>query len=294
MVMRIALLADVHANLLALEAVLDDLERQGGADFFWFLGDAVGYNYDPRHCLQRLDDLVALDQPWLAGNHELGVRMLEADPGRNDPLLRDLIGDHGAFDVAQRHAGELWYLQDTSWHRRISAAPCWAMPLPDVAVAHGSILKPDAEAAANVIGDSSYVWEPSQARTAWMNLRGVPDGQHCRLLCVGHTHVQRLMWTARETLDDWDEVNPLKAGSADEPCEIVVDLPAARQAVMCPGSVGQPRDNDPRAGYALLTWDAGARSIAFRRVPYPVKAVQEKMRDLIYPKPLIDRLGFGI
>ena len=45
--MRYAILSDIHANLAAFEAVLEDIERQGGTDRIWHLGDIVGYGPDP-------------------------------------------------------------------------------------------------------------------------------------------------------------------------------------------------------------------------------------------------------
>ena len=55
--MKYALLADIHANLEALTAVLGDIERNGAADEFWLLGDLVNYGPDPCACLDLLLDL---------------------------------------------------------------------------------------------------------------------------------------------------------------------------------------------------------------------------------------------
>jgi diadenosine tetraphosphatase ApaH/serine/threonine PP2A family protein phosphatase len=64
-----------------------------------------------------------------------------------------------------------------------------------------------------------------------------------------------------------------------------------QRLIINPGSVGQPRDNDARAAYAILdleemTWD-------YRRVSYPVELTQSQMRAATLPKRLIDRLSFG-
>ena len=58
-----------------------------------------------------------------------------------------------------------------------------------------------------------------------------------------------------------------------------------------PGSVGQPRDGDPRAGYAILDWENG--TIEFKRVEYDISSTQERMKDANLPSRLIDRLSFG-
>jgi len=52
--MRLAVLSDIHGNLTAFEAVLADLEAQGGADITWFLGDFVAFGPRPSECVQRL------------------------------------------------------------------------------------------------------------------------------------------------------------------------------------------------------------------------------------------------
>jgi putative phosphoesterase len=80
------------------------------------------------------------------------------------------------------------------------------------------------------------------------------------VLVLGHTHVQ-----AKQEYDDAVVVNP--------------------------GSVGQPRDGDPRAGYALLNEDEG--SVELRRVEYPVSQVQDEIRRAGLPESLAERLQEG-
>jgi predicted phosphodiesterase len=65
----------------------------------------------------------------------------------------------------------------------------------------------------------------------------------------------------------------------------------SRRVILNPGSVGQPRDGDPRASYGLL--DSGEMTWQFRRVEYPVEITQERMRAKVLPQRLIDRLGIG-
>lgn len=77
--MRVAVLADVHANLPALEAVREDFEKEG-IKSVWTLGDAVGYGADPFACLQMLADLEAV---LIAGNHELAACDLAEANGFN-------------------------------------------------------------------------------------------------------------------------------------------------------------------------------------------------------------------
>jgi len=68
--MRYALLADIHANLAAFSAVLDDIERRGGVEEFWCLGDIVGYGPEPSQCIELLRRYKHI---CVAGNHDLAA-----------------------------------------------------------------------------------------------------------------------------------------------------------------------------------------------------------------------------
>ena len=68
--MRYAILADIHANLEALTAVLADIDRRGGADGYWVLGDLVNYGPDPGACIKILRSLPLIA---VSGNHDLAA-----------------------------------------------------------------------------------------------------------------------------------------------------------------------------------------------------------------------------
>ncbi len=70
-----------------------------------------------------------------------------------------------------------------------------------------------------------------------------------------------------------------------------VSLAGARW-LLNPGSVGQPRDDDPRAAWLLLDLDTGTAS--FRRVEYPVVETQRQMADAGLPSGLAERLALGV
>ena len=100
------------------------------------------------------------------------------------------------------------------------------------------------------------------------------------LVLVGHTHVALAL-----ALDD-DQID---GGLA--PGGITVELDA-RRFLVNPGSVGQPRDGDPRAAWLLV--DTGAGTAGFRRVPYPIEETQKEMRDAALPEALAGRLAHGL
>ena len=100
------------------------------------------------------------------------------------------------------------------------------------------------------------------------------------LVLVGHSHV------ALQVVQSDDG---LTGGVAKDGAELELD---SVQALLNPGSVGQPRDGDPRAAYLLL--DLDARHARFRRVEYDVKRTQREMREAGLPEMLAGRLELGL
>ena len=101
------------------------------------------------------------------------------------------------------------------------------------------------------------------------------------VVLVGHSHVAMALSFADGTLEGG--VSP---GGAE------LDVRDAERWLLNPGSVGQPRDGDPRAAYLVL--DLGARRASFRRVEYPIKRTQQELRERALPEALAERLEHGI
>jgi predicted phosphodiesterase len=105
-----------------------------------------------------------------------------------------------------------------------------------------------------------------------------------RLAFFGHTHVQGgFIW-------NHSRVETIPATSARSRRQVVEIDPECGYLVN-PGSVGQPRDGDPRAAYAL--YDSDARTVSYCRTPYDVAAAQERIRNAGLPPILADRLSKG-
>ncbi len=241
--MRVLVLSDIHANLVALEAVLADA---GSIDMVWSLGDIVGYGPQPNECI---DTILELDHVAIAGNHDWGAL------GRLDL---------SKFNVDARRAN-LWtreQLTARSWSY-LDTAPTMLVE-GECTLAHGSPRDPIWE----------YLIYCSVAAKAF-------DHFDTNVCFVGHSHLPVIFVGASE----------------DQECSVVQPLVGTpvtlgdRRYIINPGSVGQPRDGDPRASYIIL--DTVERTIEQRRVAYDVATTQERMRAQGLPERSIIRLQFG-
>jgi diadenosine tetraphosphatase ApaH/serine/threonine PP2A family protein phosphatase len=153
--------------------------------------------------------------------------------------------------------------QDREWLRRMPEGP---LRFDDFEIAHGS---PEDE--------NQYL--ASTADVEWL------DRMAMRQLCfIGHTHRQGGWSWQRGGIQGIAKPNPKEQ-------ERVVDLDPDYQYLINPGSVGQPRDGDPRAGYVL--WDSKSRLLSMRRVKYDVKGAQRRIVDAGLPHHLAARLAAG-
>ena len=236
-----ALLADIHANLAALEAVLAEVRD---VDEIWALGDHVGYGPDPADVLALLRERGA---HLVAGNHDRAVGTglgAEAFPNRD------------AADVARQHRA--WLSGED--RDRLAALPL-VSSRSGVALFHGSLDHPLTE----------YVFDPSAAERTLRSAK-------TRLCCNGHTHIPALF---SRNAGSVSLIRPRN----DEPYAI------RDQVLVNPGSVGQPRDGDPRAAWAVL--EPIEARVAFHRTSYDIARTQRGMRARHLPERLVTRLAVG-
>lgn len=243
--MRCLILSDIHANMAALEAVLDDAEA---FDAVWCLGDLVGYGPDPNECITRIQEL---DHIAIAGNHDWAA-------------LNRLNLEH--FNVDARTANA-WTQEQLSVDSRgyLETVPT-RLEQDGVTLVHGSPREPIWE----------YILDVEQAAINFQHF-------DTRLCLVGHTHIPVAFAFDTESMRYYVLPPPY-------PSPIMIRNPHIK-LILNPGSVGQPRDGDPRASYALL--DTEAYTWEHRRVAYPVEVTQERMRVQNLPRRLIARLGMG-
>ena len=152
---------------------------------------------------------------------------------------------------------------DIEWLRQLPAGPIWPY---DFGLAHGSPADED-----------EYL-----AFTA--DVTGLDRHFQSKLLFFGHTHIQG-GWS-------WQRggVLPLPVPTPRE-TQRVLDIDPDNLYLVNPGSVGQPRDRDPRAAYAI--WDSGERLLTLRRVVYDIEAAQSRIVNAGLPESLAVRLAAG-
>jgi predicted phosphodiesterase len=246
---RVGLIADVHANLPALEAVIARAEREG-VDGWMFLGDAVGYGPQPRECVARLAALPNLIA--VRGNHD-HMACFGVEPHANEMARKAMHYTRATLD---------------DWECRwLAALPIEQRGEGWVAV-HGAPIDPTRMHA--------YVY----AMSCRQNLDHlVREGLS---LCFnGHTHVP--MVYRRTPAHSVETLRPREGTS--------VDLRSVSAAMINPGSVGQPRDGDARASFAI--WDRDAQAVKFLRVEYAVGDVIASIRRLGLADDLALRLELG-
>ena len=244
--MRIAIISDIHSNLAAFQTVLHDIEKRGGADRIWCLGDIVGYGPEPRECIALLRQY---DHICVAGNHDWGA-----------------IGKIDSYDfnpeaaAACRWTGEQLGPQEVDY---LSNLPLRIIE-DDFTLVHGSPREPIWE----------YLLSTTIARISF-------DYFQTRFCLVGHSHVPLVF----EFMDASEDC-VLHQLPLEQPLSL-----ARNRLIINPGGVGQPRDGDPRASYAL--YDSDNRVVWHYRVPYDIGTTQKKMREYGLPSRLATRLSYG-
>jgi predicted phosphodiesterase len=236
------ILSDIHANLEALDAVLDD--ARGRFDRIFCLGDLVGYGADPNAVVE-----------WARVNLETIVR------GNHDKACTGLDSADDFHPVAQ--ASTTWTAEalrpdNANYLRGLPRGP---LPVEGFDLAHGSPMDED-----------EYLIVPSDVDA----LRGYLES---RLTFFGHTHVQGGFLVAR-------------GGVMRIAPQGTLDLEPDHTYLINPGSVGQPRDRDPRAAYAI--YSAEERAVEYRRVAYDIEAAARKIIEAGLPMALAARLFEGM
>jgi diadenosine tetraphosphatase ApaH/serine/threonine PP2A family protein phosphatase len=241
--MRVAVLTDIHANLPALEAVLEATE-QAGLEKRWCLGDVVGYGAQPDDCAALTAEHCELS---LVGNHDLAV-----------------TGEIDTEVFSASAAAAVEWTRENCDEKTMKFLKGLKPEVTDkeVGLYHASPRDPIWE----------YVLAVDQARECM-------EEQSGRVSLIGHSHVA-LYFT--------DAGNDGAGGQAPEGHQI--DLSQSRW-LLNPGSVGQPRDGDPRA--AWLELDTEQWKATYHRVEYDIGRAAAAIREAGLPDLLAERLSVG-
>lgn len=268
--MRVLVLSDIHANLIALETVL--ATAAGRYDTIWCLGDVVGYGPKPNECVALIRQLASI---CVMGNHDwVAVDMPGVNLDDFNPYaMRAILWTRDALTQESR-----------AFLRRLPTTPVRPLTDQSILLTHASPRQPVWE----------YIDSPD---VALANFREF----HEAICLFGHSHYQMLSLWHPLNGEPFDHRNVAidKAKNAivelllpPEPGELLpLNLEPTFRLMLNPGSVGQPRDRDPRAAYAILdveamTWECG-------RVEYPIAETQQQMKKAHLPIELIERLSFG-
>ncbi len=250
--MRFLILSDIHANWDALQGVVRHVRRKR-YDRVAFLGDAVGYGASPNAVVS-----------WL---HGLGSAT-EIVRGNHDRVCSGL--DSGDYFNRYAREASAWTLdrleeKNLEFLRSFPEGPIEISP--DAAICHGSSFDEDA-----------YIFSVYDAEQAFESL---PN----QITFFGHTHVPTLFTRRAENGETTLRARLLSGRRT------VIDLEPETRYLINPGSVGQPRDRDPRAAYAIF--DTDSRRVYLYRVPYRIATARRRIIQAGLPPVLGDRLLHG-
>jgi predicted phosphodiesterase len=249
---RILLLSDIHANHEALEACL---AASPSFDLVVNLGDIVGYGASPNEVTTRSRDLGKI---FVRGNHDKAATGL-MDLGDFNPLAA---------------AAAIWTREHLTpdnfeWLRALPHGPLTLDELSAVQFVHGSPNDEDEYIVS--LGDALA---PLIALTAPITF-------------FGHTHLQGGFFANGSAADGFrPEYRTI--GKAES---VTLQLKSGTRYLINPGSVGQPRDGDWRAAFAIF--DSEAQIVHFQRAPYNLKAAQDRIFAANLPHRLATRLAAG-
>ncbi len=249
--MKLALLSDIHANIQAFDACLLHAREQG-AQQFALLGDLVGYGADPVAVVKRARELAAQGAILIKGNHD---QMAVTPPA----TVRTVGDSSAAWTHAQLDADQRQFLDQ--------------MPLTHqqgmILLVHASLDGPELW---------RYVYDERAAGASLDAAAALPD---VRYVFGGHVHMQTLYYRGANA--DLMKFMPTPG--------VVLPMPKHRHWLTTIGSVGQPRDNNPQAMYALF--DTDKLQLTFHRVSYDFQTAANMIRLAGLPTFFADRLELG-
>lgn len=250
----IAFLSDIHSNTEALEAVLADAKKRSVRRYLC-LGDVIGYGPEPRETLARVMEVCEYS---LLGNHEHGAMYYASDfnPKARAAIdwTKDQLNDR---NKPRDETFRFWNYLSEMPESKVDG---------HMLLVHGSPKDPIRDYTL-----PSDVADPKKMQERYERMGA------CRICFVGHSHVPGV----------YEDGHGFRSPRELDGHWTLGD----RKAIVNIGSVGQPRDGDPRASY--VTYDPDSGEVAFHRIAYDVEATMAKIRASELPDYLADRLAVG-
>ncbi len=238
---RYAILGDIHSNLQALEVVLADA-RARGCTHYACVGDLVGYNGNPRECVDRICELGAVT---VRGNHDHYCAGPDALEGFH-PLAADVAN----WTRRQLSPEQVDYLRALPYQCVVDG----------FTLVHSTLDTPE---------KWGYVFDRFEAEQNFTY-------QRTSVCFFGHTHVPLA----------FERTSEVRLGLYNK-----IKVMLGRRYFINVGSVGQPRDGDPRAAY--VTYDLDTGEVELHRLEYDIAAAQRAILDAGLPARLAERLAQG-
>jgi predicted phosphodiesterase len=239
--MKYAILADIHANLEALEVVLKDAKDQN-CTHYACLGDVVGYGANPKECL---DIIREMGMPCVKGNHDEYCSNEGNMEGFNPYAAQAVIWTRQQLTEDDRK-----WLQELKYLRLVAS----------FSIVHATLDAPQRW---------GYVFNRLDAAASFTY-------QNTAVCFFGHTHVPVAF--IRDSV--------VRGGTYSK-----FRVEPGRKYFVNVGSIGQPRDGNPKAAYVV--YDLNENSMELRRLDYDIKAAQDKIIKAGLPARLAERLSFG-
>ncbi len=290
--MRIAILADLHANPYALQAVLEDAS---GVEEYWCLGDVVGYGPNPIPGIRFLARYGRSDA-WVLGNHDamladlcppVSISIRFGDQGETVQVRGKFLSAEDWHSTGEtplraillnRQMLAKFPEEDRWWQQNFQPERIQ----PRSIVVDGIVCVLVHASQANPLSRYVYPWQtelfvPEEferlqqfVQSSGINHRG------CVVQFYGHTHVPAMVRWAQGSYQA-ERIFPGCSFALQDDYYLIN-----------PGSVGQPRDLDPRAAYLIL--DTTAATVTFHRVRYNVERASQELLANGYPQSLARRL----
>ena len=267
--MKYAVLSDIHGNLEALSTVLEKC-REVGVDEYISLGDIVGYNANPKECLDLMRSLNLACA--VKGNHD------EYAAGSDNAIEGFNPHARAAVIWTKSHLPQ----EDRAWLAALPMRQTLKGTL--ITVVHATLDSPDSW---------GYIFDEHHAADNF-------SYQFTPLCFIGHSHVPVgfckkpvIAFSDRMilSLENWESKN-VPESQFNKADSITLSMEPGYKYLLNVGSVGQPRNRDPRASFAI--YDSDLKTVTRYRLPYDIASAQQKIMAAGLPDRLASRLSLGI